>query len=56
MAFVTDCCGSEEILQDAYVDPNTGEVASTFDNFICDSLTCSNYGQACGCTRTGEKS
>ena len=50
-AFVTSCCGSPSILQDAYVNPNAypAEVVSTFDNFICDNEECDNYGAECSC-------
>jgi hypothetical protein len=48
--YVTDCCQSASILQDAYTDPNhNDEVVNTFDDYVCDNVDCDNYGQACSC-------
>lgn len=45
---VTACCGSEDILQDAFVNPNySDEVVSTFDNYVCDNVDCESYGSGC---------
>lgn len=51
-AFVTSCCGSDQILQDAYADPiHPDEVVSVFDSFVCDNGECSRYGSACSFVR-----
>lgn len=48
MKFLTSCCMSDCLLQDAYVDANTGEVVSKFDEYACDNDECANYGGRCG--------
>ena len=38
--WVCNYCGSSEILQDAYVDPNDGSVVSTWDTYYCTICEC----------------
>ena len=54
--WVASCCGSPDLLQDAYVDPNAypAEVVSTFDNFVCDNDECDAYGSECSSMRLSQ--
>lgn len=44
---VTACCESTDILQDAYIDPNTDEPVSRFDEFVCYNSDCESYLGTC---------
>ena len=45
---ITECCGSKDILQDAFVNPNTAQMkSSSFENYVCDNEDCESYGIRC---------